>query len=156
MNFLSIFCSGIQLLRFAGFSTIITYASDQHTEFLKSLGATHVIDRKLVSIIQLSEEVKKITGGKPVNVFHDAISKPDTLAAGVAVTADDAPIATVLSPRMPLPSVIENRPKVYGVFADVYERNRPFGNLIYKNFTQWLEDGTFVVSRCAFSCDVSY
>ncbi|KAK7049306.1 hypothetical protein VNI00_005907 [Paramarasmius palmivorus] len=66
---------GIQLLRFAGFSTIITYASDKHAEFLKSLGATHVIDRKLVSTAQLSDEVKKVTGGKPVNVVHDAVSQ---------------------------------------------------------------------------------
>ncbi|KAK7036609.1 hypothetical protein VNI00_011542 [Paramarasmius palmivorus] len=138
---------GIQLLKFAGFSTIITYASGQHTEFLKSLGATHVVDRKLVSITELPEEVKKITGGKPVDVFHDAISKPETLAAGVAVTADDAPIATVLPPRMPMPSDIEKRQKVYRVSANIYDLHRPLGNLLYKNFTQWLEDGTFVPNR---------
>ncbi|KAK7049307.1 hypothetical protein VNI00_005908 [Paramarasmius palmivorus] len=138
---------GIQLLKFAGFSTIITYASGQHAEYLKTLGATHVIDRKLVSIEELPAEVHKITGGKPVNVLHDTVSKPETLAAGVAGIADDAPIATVHSPLMPLPSVVENRPKVYRVYAEIYELHRSLGNLIYKNLTRWLEDGTFVPNR---------
>ncbi|KAJ7050640.1 chaperonin 10-like protein [Mycena amicta] len=35
----------VQLLKFAGFSTIIAYASEKHTDYLKSLGATLVIDR---------------------------------------------------------------------------------------------------------------
>ncbi|KAJ7442698.1 chaperonin 10-like protein, partial [Mycena galericulata] len=35
----------IQILKSLGYSTIITYASAKHTAHLKSLGATHVIDR---------------------------------------------------------------------------------------------------------------
>ena len=38
---------GIQLARIAGFSPIITTASAQHAEYLKSLGATHVFDRNV-------------------------------------------------------------------------------------------------------------
>ena len=39
----------IQFARLSGFSTIIATASPQNTTLLKSLGATHVIDRKLPS-----------------------------------------------------------------------------------------------------------
>ncbi|ESK92901.1 GroES-like protein [Moniliophthora roreri MCA 2997] len=140
----------IQLLRFAGFSTIITYASGQHTEYLKSLGATHVIDRKLVEITDLPSEVNKITNGKAVQLVHAAISQPETLAAGVAVLADDAPLVTVLPPGIPTPpalEAVEKRGKLFKVYADVYQMNRPFGTLIYKNFTRWLEEGTFVPNR---------
>ncbi|EEB92686.1 hypothetical protein MPER_08769 [Moniliophthora perniciosa FA553] len=140
----------IQLLRFAGFSTIITYASGQHTEYLKSLGATHVIDRKRVEITNLPSEVTKITNGKGVQLAHVAINQAETLAAGVAVLADDAPLVTALSPRMPIPPVLDavkKRGKLFTVYADIYQMNRPFGNLIYKNFTRWLEEGTFVPNR---------
>ncbi|QRV84260.1 Zinc-binding dehydrogenase [Ceratobasidium sp. AG-Ba] len=39
----------IQLARIAGFSPIVTTASAQHADFLKSLGATHVFDRNVDS-----------------------------------------------------------------------------------------------------------
>ncbi|HEV7737525.1 MAG TPA: hypothetical protein VGO47_09170, partial [Chlamydiales bacterium] len=38
--------SAIQLAKLSGFSPIATTASTHHTDYLKSLGATHVIDRK--------------------------------------------------------------------------------------------------------------
>ncbi|EEB99445.1 hypothetical protein MPER_00882, partial [Moniliophthora perniciosa FA553] len=140
----------IQLLRFAGFSTIITYASGQHTEYLKSLGATHVIDRKLVEITDLPSEVTKITNGKAVQLVHAAISQPEALAAGAAVLADDAPLVTVLPPTLPIPpalEALEKRGKLFKVYADFHEANRPFGSLVYKNLTRWLEEGIFVPNR---------
>ncbi|KAF9262118.1 GroES-like protein [Marasmius fiardii PR-910] len=68
----------IQLLKFAGVSTIITYASEHHTEYLRTLGATHVIDRKSVTIQDLPSEVKRVTNSNPVKVVLDAISHTDT------------------------------------------------------------------------------
>ncbi|KAK7049305.1 hypothetical protein VNI00_005906 [Paramarasmius palmivorus] len=140
---------GIQLLKFTGFSTIIAYASGQHTDYLKSLGATHVVDRKAVSLTDLPGEVKKITGGKPVNIVHDTISNlnVDPLAAGIAVLPEDGPLVTVLPPTIPLPAIVKDRKNVFQVYADVWEVNRSFGIMINENFTKWLEDGTFVPNR---------
>ena len=47
----------IQLAKLSGFSPIITTASLKNTDFLKSLGATHVIDRNA----DLPSSVKAIT-----------------------------------------------------------------------------------------------
>ncbi|EEB90378.1 hypothetical protein MPER_11423 [Moniliophthora perniciosa FA553] len=104
----------------------------QHTEYLKSIGATHVIDRKLVEITDLPSEVNKITNGKAVQLVHVAINQPETLAAGTAVLADDTPLVTALSPRMPIPPVLDA----------VKKRGK-----LFTNFTRWFEEGTFVPNR---------
>ncbi|KAF7297036.1 GroES-like protein [Mycena indigotica] len=44
----------IQLLKFAGFSTIVAYASEKHTDYLQSLGATLVIDRNATPLGDLA------------------------------------------------------------------------------------------------------
>jgi NADPH:quinone reductase-like Zn-dependent oxidoreductase len=45
----------IQLAKLSGFSPIITTSSKKHTDFLKSLGATHVVDR---ASINLASDIK--------------------------------------------------------------------------------------------------
>ncbi|EEB92959.1 hypothetical protein MPER_08453, partial [Moniliophthora perniciosa FA553] len=40
----------LQLLKFAGFSPIITYASGHQTKYLKALGASNVVDRTRVAV----------------------------------------------------------------------------------------------------------
>ena len=68
----------IQVTRLSGFSPIIVTASPHNTDLLVSLGATHVLDRKLASSESvLLTEVKKITS-KPIKYVYDAISTKET------------------------------------------------------------------------------
>ncbi|OSC97726.1 GroES-like protein [Trametes coccinea BRFM310] len=66
----------IQWARLSGFSPIITTASQKNEEYLRSLGATHVLDRELFAV-ELFTQVKQIVGGR-VPVVYDAISTAAT------------------------------------------------------------------------------
>ena len=72
--------SAIQLAKLSGFSPIITTASLKHAEFLKSIGATHVIDRS-ISASALVSEISSITQHVPIKYAVDSISLPDTQQA---------------------------------------------------------------------------
>jgi len=74
--------SVIQLATCSGFSPIIATTSLKHTDYLKTIGTTHVIDRNA----HLAEEVKKVTD-EPITIVLDAISAADTRQAGVEVLA---------------------------------------------------------------------
>ncbi|KAK1229507.1 hypothetical protein PQX77_007430 [Marasmius sp. AFHP31] len=129
----------IQMLKFGGFSSIITYASGHHTEFLKSLGATHIIDRKSVAIQDLPTEIKKITT-VPVKTVYDAISLPDTQEASYNTLTEGGNLVIVLNSQIKNP--VETK-RVHHVFGNVQpEPNRPFGRTLYRHLTQFLQDGT--------------
>ncbi|KAJ7442732.1 GroES-like protein [Mycena galericulata] len=85
----------IQILRVLGYSKIITYASGKHAQYLKSLGATHVIDRTTVSTADVPAAVKKIAGA-PIKIVYDAISEDDTKAASFATLAEGGIAIAVL------------------------------------------------------------
>ncbi|KAL0059588.1 hypothetical protein AAF712_013639 [Marasmius tenuissimus] len=133
----------IQLLKFAGFSPIITYASGHHTEFLKSLGATDVIDRKSVGIQDLPTAVKKITN-TPVRIVYDAVSQADTEEAGYATLAEGGDLVLVLPSQIQNP--VENK-KIHIVVGNVPQLDRAFARVLYSKLTKYLEDGTVVPNR---------
>ncbi|KAJ7222802.1 chaperonin 10-like protein [Mycena rebaudengoi] len=75
----------LQLARLSGFSTIITTASLKHESFLKSLGATHVIDRLLPDV----EVVKAIAALAPtLSIAFDTISTEQTMTLGFKILKD--------------------------------------------------------------------
>ncbi|TFK63903.1 GroES-like protein, partial [Pluteus cervinus] len=88
----------LQLAKASGFSPIITTASLKHTEFLKSLGATHVIDRK-IPLSSLPAEVAKITD-KPIHFALDPISSAETQQAAYDVVEDGGRVTVVLPKTM--------------------------------------------------------
>ncbi|KAJ8093160.1 hypothetical protein PM082_020645 [Marasmius tenuissimus] len=131
----------IQVLKFSGFSPIITYASGHHADYLKSLGATHVVDRKTVAVADLPSEVKKIANG-PVKTVFDAVSGPDTQEAGYETLAEGGGIVVVLSKS--IKNVVDSK-KIYEPFGVVHAPfNREFGAKVFSQLTQLLSDGTFV------------
>ena len=89
-------CTAIQLAHLSGFSPIITTANPNNTEWLKSLGATVVLNRSL-SHDDLIEEVKKLTNGKLLHVY-DAISSDETQKLGLDLLADGGKVAVVTPP----------------------------------------------------------
>jgi len=82
----------------SGISPIITTASLKHTEHLKAIGATNVLDRNLLfaSISQKVKEIAKL----PVLCVVDAISLPTTQKMGLALLALGGHLAVVLRPMV--------------------------------------------------------
>ncbi|KAG6874798.1 hypothetical protein C0993_012134, partial [Termitomyces sp. T159_Od127] len=87
--------AAIQLAKLSGFSPIITTASLKHTELLKYIGATYVLDRNLPTGT-LKAEVKKITD-KPIDIVFDAISLSATQQTGHDLLAPGGNLLTVLN-----------------------------------------------------------
>ncbi|KJA22850.1 hypothetical protein HYPSUDRAFT_215583 [Hypholoma sublateritium FD-334 SS-4] len=85
----------LQLARISGFSPIITTASLKNTDWLKSLGATDVLDRNL-SQADLIKEVKKLTNEKSVPYVYDAISSNETQKVGLELLSDGGKLAVVM------------------------------------------------------------
>lgn len=89
----------IQFARLSGFSPIIATASPRHSDYLKTLGASHVVDRSLPSEA-LQAEVIRISGD-PFDLVYDAISSADTQTIGYTLTAPTGDFI-VVSPPIPL------------------------------------------------------
>ena len=73
------------MAKLAGFSPIIATASPRNAALLKSLGATHVLDRALPTDAALAE-LAKLTAGAPLGFAYDAISLADTPVDAMAVS----------------------------------------------------------------------
>ncbi|KAK7682475.1 hypothetical protein QCA50_014275 [Cerrena zonata] len=84
----------IQQVRISGFSPIIAVASLRNADLLKSLGATHVLDRSL-SASDLISQAREITT-KPIQVVYDAFSSAETQGLGYDILASGGALAITL------------------------------------------------------------
>ena len=136
----------IQLARLSGFAPIITTASLHNAPFLKSLGATHVLDRTLPAS-SIIAEVQKIAGGKPVEYAYDAISLPDTQPLAYDVVAPGGTLIIVLNEAIPAERKREgDNKRVVHAFGTVHTpENRAVGVEFYSRLTEWLRTGVIVV-----------
>ena len=75
------FDPAIQLAKLSGFSPIIVTASLHHAENLKSLGATHVIDRN-ISGSALVSQINTVTQNAPIKYVVDSVSSVETQQTG--------------------------------------------------------------------------
>ena len=91
--------AAIQLLKLSGFDPIITTASLKNADFLKTIGATHVLDR-LLSPGVLYAEIRKITPG-PLKTIYDAVGVADTQNVGYDLLAPGGTLATVRHVTIP-------------------------------------------------------
>ncbi|QRV98332.1 Zinc-binding dehydrogenase [Ceratobasidium sp. AG-Ba] len=135
---------GIQLARIAGFSPIVTTASSQHTELLKSFGATHVFDRN-VDVKTLQEAF-----GGPVTLVYDGISVPPTQKLAVEVLktfgAPGAHLAVVMPLDASLQSELEGKATVNQVWGSSHlykDLSVPYWNILGR----WIEEGKIVPNR---------
>ncbi|KAF8173081.1 chaperonin 10-like protein, partial [Pholiota molesta] len=90
--------NAIQLAKISGFSPIITTASLKHTDYLKALGATEVLDRNL-STPDLASEIAKITSA-PIKIVFDAVSSESTQRTGIDILVPGGQLITVLTPTV--------------------------------------------------------
>ena len=138
----------IQLARVQGFSPIIATSSLKHEDYLKSLGATHIIDRSLPSADVL-RKIQEITGGKQVVYAYDAIASPETqglaydaLADGGALVATNPRSAEFLKDKIKE----GDGKKVARPIASLHlPGNLKLGEELYNHLTEWLASGVIVV-----------
>ncbi|KAF5342235.1 hypothetical protein D9611_002095 [Ephemerocybe angulata] len=136
---------GIQLGKLSGFSPIITTSSLKHAEFLRSLGATHVLDRNAPLT---AETIKSITD-LPVQVILDGISTVETQKVGFDLLGSGGGIATVLQPEPDLEERAPNENKRFAwVMGDkVLPHNVQLLRDVYAQFTELLEKGDIKPNR---------
>ncbi|KAI0749262.1 GroES-like protein [Daedaleopsis nitida] len=129
----------IQLARLNKFSPIITTASLHNESWLKSLGATHVLDRSLAASDTLSS-LQKITEGKPIEYIFDAVSLGDTQALAYQTLAPGA-----------IPKELKvdgDGKKVVHVFGSTHApTNTEIAREVFGRLTAWLEDGVIVPNK---------
>ena len=134
----------IQLAKLSGFSPIITTASLKHSESLKSLGATHVIDRN-ISASALATEVASITKDVALKFAVDSISLPDTQQAAYDILAPGGRLATFL------PAVVKTTGEkhiIRAIGVINYPSNVELLNtLFHDNFERLLTEGAIKVSN---------
>jgi hypothetical protein len=135
----------IQLARLSGFSPIITTASLHNSELLSSLGATHVLDRKL-STAALKEAIANITS-IPITLAFDAVSLPDTQQTAHDILTAGGILTTVTPPVVANKSDDKVVQLVQGWFHP--PQNREMGKRFMSVLTQWLADGTIKVCRAS-------
>jgi NADPH:quinone reductase-like Zn-dependent oxidoreductase len=136
----------IQLARLSGFSPIITTASLKHTERLKSLGATDVLDRNLDNAA-LSTAIKRLTKNQPLKYIYDSVSTVETQRAGFDVLADGGQIVIALSdlPAQITPTALKGVVQVQGFLRG--PANIPLLEPLYHDHVyKLLEEGVIKVS----------
>ncbi|GJE89865.1 zinc-binding alcohol dehydrogenase family protein [Phanerochaete sordida] len=134
----------IQFAKLSGFSPIITTASPHNEAYLKSLGATHVIDRSL----PLAAHVRAITD-KPVQYGYDAISLPETQDALYDLLAPGGRLLLVKHTVAIDPAKLAAGDKYVGcVFADPQAPGmQDIGRTFYAHLAQLVEAGDIKPTR---------
>ena len=144
----------IQMAKLQGFSPIIPTSSLQHADYLKSLGATHVIDRSL-SPEAITAEIHKVTGGKPIPYAYDAVAEEDTQhLAYDAIAADGAlAVAHPYSEAILAEKVKRDggaKKVAYPRAALHWPENKKVGEELYARLEEWLRTGVVVVSCVSY------
>lgn len=132
----------IQFAKLSGFSPIITTASTQHETLLKSLGATHIIDRHR-PLSELSDAVKAITS-VPVKLGFDSVSTPETLAASYDVIAPGGKLIVALKMNFPEEKLVADK-EIANVGGSVHVQ-RELGVELLKHLPALLVSGDIKVS----------
>ena len=128
----------IQLLRLSGFSPLITTASPRNIDSLKSLGATHVLDRNL-STEALHAEIKKIAD-KPITTIYDAVGSPETQNLGYDLLGPGGVLAAV-QPDSIKPEKKVSEKNSFFMMGDLNcPPNRKLGASLYSKLTELLAE----------------
>ncbi|KAI0692463.1 GroES-like protein [Cerioporus squamosus] len=131
----------IQFLKLSGFSPIITTASLRNTQFVKSLGATHVVDRTLPRA-ELVQTIQNIAGG-PIELVYDAICVAETKELGYEITLPGGALVVVVPEHVDqykMPSTKDVR-VVEAMGELTVPPNREFGVRFTVEFEKLLQDG---------------
>ncbi|KIY63389.1 GroES-like protein [Cylindrobasidium torrendii FP15055 ss-10] len=136
----------IQQLKFLGFTTVVAYASARHAEYLKTLGATEVIDRNTVPLNNLPS-----TLARQFNVVYDAVSAGDSFKTSVASLGPGGKVVFVLTPPDEIYEKLSSEGKtwarVYGFTHRFTPGHDEFGRLQVEHVPKLLEEGIIKPNR---------
>lgn len=134
----------IQFARLSGFSPIIATASLKHGQHLKSLGATHILDRHL-DAGALGVQITAIAQGI-VEVVFDAVSLADTQRLGYDILAAVGHLTLVL-PKVEQIKEVDGKSiaTVFGTWTLPYSRE--LGVHLYSKLTEFLDSGAIKPTR---------
>ncbi|KAJ7626540.1 chaperonin 10-like protein [Mycena polygramma] len=135
----------LQLSRLSAFFPIITTASLKNKSYLKSLGATHVIDRSLPDA-----EVVKATAALAPTLFvvFDTISTQETLALGLAILRESKRYSQGKKTLLqiiptPMPEAVSEGIDVHmGWASSAWPQNNALSRELYSQLEGFLADGT--------------
>ncbi|KLO04681.1 GroES-like protein [Schizopora paradoxa] len=131
----------LQLLKLSGFSTIITTASLHNADFLKSLGATHVIDRKA----DLVSEARKILDG-PIDIVYDTVSSKELQAQSLDLVAPGGQVISTLYLQVDKADYPDKN--ITEIFANFHLPNmRALGVSLYGKLRDLLASGALKPNR---------
>jgi len=130
----------IQFARLSGFSPIVTTASLHNADHLKSLGATHVIDRKA----DVVAEARKILTTAP-SVVYDSISEEATQQQAWKVLGSNGTLVLVL-PASSNITAGEDGKKIASIMGNVHVQ-RDLGKSLYAHLTNLLGSGKIKPNR---------
>jgi len=129
----------IQLAKLSGFSPIITTASLRNQHLLHSLGATHVLDRRL-SDAALIKRVRALVT-VPLTYIFDAVSVKATQQAAYALLAPRGTLVVVEEPQVGGDDDGSEK-EVFMVIGSFHPLpNRALGAKFAIAMTRWLEEG---------------
>lgn len=133
----------IQLARLSGFSPIITTASLKHADYLKELGATHVLERKL-DASSIKAAIRQITTN-PFEIGYDAVSFEDTQNLGYELIAPGGTLVLVTSIK-----IAEDKRSADKHIADIFAHptlpdRRPIAAALYKHVSALFASGELKV-----------
>ncbi|GJE88772.1 zinc-binding alcohol dehydrogenase family protein [Phanerochaete sordida] len=135
----------IQFAKLSGFSPIIATASVHNEEYLKSVGATHVIDRNIPAD-ELAAAVKEITD-KDVKYAYDAVADATMQSVVYNLLASGGQLVNVRP--APLDSVKETEDKyIAHVLAGVQRPwNAEVGRGLFASLEKYMKDGDVKPTR---------
>lgn len=132
--------TAIQVAKLSGFSPIIATASTRNFDFVKSLGATHVIDRSA----PLASSVKAITS-EPIKYVYDAISTKETQEPAYEVLAPEGTFIVVLGFAVDKAKIDESKAIVHPTGLSQDPTQKELGVTLFKHVTSLLENGEIKV-----------
>jgi len=138
----------LQFAKMSGFSPIITTSSSHNFDFVKSLGATHALDRKLPSP-EMVEELKKISG-KPIKVIYDCMSHPDTLSQAYDALASGGILIHHPGRAIDESKLTPDKECVQPYGGWHHPANKELGHSFFRAFPKMLESGAIKPNEVSY------
>ncbi|KAH8074799.1 GroES-like protein [Cristinia sonorae] len=135
----------LQFAKLSGFSPIITTASPRNAGLVKSLGATHFIDRSTPPDDIISE-VKKITGD-PFEIVYDAVAEESTQNVAYDILSPGGILVLVLPSNVDKSKITPTK-RIVTTSGTVHnEDNRELGVQLYSKLSDYLASGDLKPNR---------
>ena len=132
-----------QFARLLGLKTIIVIGSMASTDYLKSLGATHVLDRR-ASIEDIVSQAHAIAGAKGISRVFDAFNTDSTLAVALLTDHEHGKVVTVLPSSGVDVSKVKVKEGIYDigmVRGSLHANWETVGVWLMENMNGWIERG---------------